>query len=106
MFGVLLSALIDLGMYWDWARTWQFLTFCIAAPGIALAINLSSVRIYGLVESIARVVKLILVLGAIITMLVVNTRSLDGRPKNGLKYISDGFKSDSRVTTSPFVATL
>ncbi|EPE32293.1 hypothetical protein GLAREA_07426 [Glarea lozoyensis ATCC 20868] len=105
-FGTLLSALVDLGRYWNWPGIWQAMAFCIGSPILILFININGVYVYGFIESIAGAIKLLLVFGSLITMFVINNAELEGEPKIGSKYISQGFQADSRITTSPFVAIL
>ena len=44
-FGTLISALLDLGSYWAWARIWQTIVFGILAPALAVAINCFDVKV-------------------------------------------------------------
>jgi amino acid transporter len=90
-FGTLLSALVDLGRYWNWPGIWQVAAFCIASPFLILFINVNSVyvgeskvyfelanknQIYGFIESIAGALKLLLVFGSLVTMLVINNAGI------------------------------
>ncbi|KAH7403387.1 amino acid permease-domain-containing protein [Cadophora sp. MPI-SDFR-AT-0126] len=98
-FGTLVSALLDLGNYWEWPQIWQILAFTVLAPLSMMAINYKGVKIFGIVESIVGILKLLLILGAFITMVAINLGAGTSL-RIGSKYINDGFKSDQRVTNS------
>ncbi|CZR51483.1 uncharacterized protein PAC_01359 [Phialocephala subalpina] len=104
-FGTLISAMLDIGGYWHWPEFWRFVAFGIATPILALGINLMGVNFYGMIESVIGILKLFLVVGTFLLMCVINA---GGGPADaiGSKYINEGFRSDSTVTTSPFVAFL
>jgi hypothetical protein len=86
-FGTLLSALVDLGRYWNWPGIWQATVFCVVSPLLILFININGVyvgeppvsfelanrnQIYGFIESVAGALKLLLVIGSLIVMFVIN----------------------------------
>ena len=53
-FGTLLSALVDLGTYWDWPTIWQVVTFCVGCPLLILLINVNDVYVSSLSLGSAR----------------------------------------------------
>jgi hypothetical protein len=89
-FGTLVSAMLDLGGYWDLGDFWRVTVFGVVPPALAIAINSMGVRVsvinrakakqypnmrfkfYGIIESIAGVLKLLLVLGVFVLMCVIN----------------------------------
>jgi yeast amino acid transporter len=89
---------VDLLDYWDIPKTWKLNLF-VFVPIAILIINTCRVEVYGMIEFIGGLAKLLLICALLVVMLVVNT-GVKGSKYIGSAYLGDGIKTDGTSATS------
>lgn len=95
-FAVQNLAAANLSRYWDVSQLWQTLGFYVLAPVLVLGVNLFGVAIFGWIESISGVLKLMLAFGTAIALYAIAGIAKVGN--DGRKRINTASLSECMLT--------
>lgn len=74
-FSALILEVANLADFWEVSSDWRAIIF-VAVPITLLAINFLNVRVYGTIETIGGIIKLVLVAGIFLLMICINAGGL------------------------------
>jgi yeast amino acid transporter len=84
--------------YWGISDAWKSILF-VAIPILILMMNTRQVEVFGIIQSIGGVLKLLLIAALVIELLVVNA-GVGGSHYIGSKYLDDGIQADQTIASS------
>ncbi|CAO2655112.1 Nn.00g101760.m01.CDS01 [Neocucurbitaria sp. VM-36] len=79
----------NLAVYWGFRQVWQIIIFYFVTPGVTVGINLVGVGIFGWIEAVGGILKIILVVGVTIVLYVMAAQG-KSRSTNYIGLVTDG----------------